>query len=62
MPWQRRIAFQNSTKINGRGAFSGKEYCGYKGKEIAVYLGVDEFYPFLLKAVLDKKEEGLKRE
>jgi len=49
------MAFQNSTKINGRGAFSGKEYCGYRGREIADYVGADEFFPFLLKADLGKR-------
>ncbi len=46
---QRRIAFKNSKKTKGGIVFSGKEYCGYKGREIADYVGVDEFFPFLLK-------------
>jgi hypothetical protein len=36
--------------------------CGYRGKEIADSLGIDESYPFLLKAVLDKmpsRRQGL---
>jgi len=53
---QRRIAFKNSKKTKGGIAFSGKEYCGYKGREIADYVGVDEFFPFLLKADLGKEQ------
>jgi len=37
---------------------------GYRGKEIADYLGIDEAYPFLLKAVFAKtpsKRQGLSR-
>jgi len=35
--------------------------CAHKGNEITDYLGADEFFPFLLKAILGKEHDPCKK-